>query len=52
MQNRLQPLDAIQDVLAEGKSFWTVFQLRAVPLEPSFRSIAVAVSFERPIPAG
>jgi hypothetical protein len=29
-----------------------VFQLRAVPLEPSFFSIEVPVSFERPIPAG
>jgi hypothetical protein len=38
--------------LHSASSFWTVLQLRAVPLEPSFCSITVPVSFERPIPAG
>jgi hypothetical protein len=33
-------------------SFRTVFQLRAVPRTPSFRSISAAVSFDRPTPSG
>jgi len=35
-----------------SSSFWTVFQLRAVPLVPRDRSIRPRVSFERPIPSG
>ncbi len=37
---------------ARAASFSTVFQLRPVPLVPSFFSITAMVSFERPMPSG